>query len=68
MSNTNDVIVVEESGGGVPLLKWEEGLFEKVVWGHQFADEWDTRYLAQGQTSADATLGYITFLLLLWGT
>ncbi|MFS7966357.1 hypothetical protein Hanom_Chr09g00772811 [Helianthus anomalus] len=51
--------MVEETSGGMPPLKWEKGLFEQVVWGHQFAAEWDGRYPAQGQTAADAPLGYI---------
>ncbi|KAJ0434601.1 hypothetical protein HanRHA438_Chr17g0823801 [Helianthus annuus] len=55
-----EVVVVEKTGGGMPPLKWEEGLFEQVVWGHQFAAEWDARYPTQGQIAADAPPGYIT--------
>ncbi|KAF5765226.1 hypothetical protein HanXRQr2_Chr15g0701321 [Helianthus annuus] len=60
MSTAEDIVTVEETGGGVPLLKWDQGLFEQVVRGHQFADEWDAQYPARGQTTADAPPGYIT--------
>ncbi|MFS7920976.1 hypothetical protein Hanom_Chr03g00231191 [Helianthus anomalus] len=46
-----DVVEVEETGGVMPPLKWEEGLFEQVVRGHQFAREWDAFYPAKGQTT-----------------
>ncbi|MFS7937931.1 hypothetical protein Hanom_Chr05g00433551 [Helianthus anomalus] len=48
------------SGGGLPPLKWDIGLFEQVVRGYQFLPEWDARYPSQGQTAADAPTGYIT--------
>ncbi|MFS7966437.1 hypothetical protein Hanom_Chr09g00773731 [Helianthus anomalus] len=51
---------VKEAGAGMPPLKWEEGLFEKITRGHQFTREWDTRYPAHGQTAADAPPRYIT--------
>ncbi|MFS7912971.1 hypothetical protein Hanom_Chr02g00136211 [Helianthus anomalus] len=60
MSMADEVVIVEETGGGLPQLKWDQGLFEEVVRGHQFAKEWDARYSAQGQTAIDAPSGYIT--------
>ncbi|MFS7906655.1 hypothetical protein Hanom_Chr01g00061811 [Helianthus anomalus] len=41
MSTTEDVVTVEEAGGGVPPLKWDQGLFDQVFRGHQFVEEWD---------------------------
>ncbi|KAJ0524896.1 hypothetical protein HanHA300_Chr09g0305781 [Helianthus annuus] len=58
--NVKDVVEVEGTGGVMPPLKWEEGLFEQVVRGQQFAREWDARSLAKGQTAADASPCYIT--------
>ncbi|MFS8022493.1 hypothetical protein Hanom_Chr16g01440061 [Helianthus anomalus] len=60
MLMADEAVMVKETGGGLPPLKWDQGLFEQVVRGHQFAEEWDTRYPAQGQTAADAPPGYIT--------
>ncbi|KAJ0502061.1 hypothetical protein HanRHA438_Chr11g0510411 [Helianthus annuus] len=60
MSKVDDIVVVENTGGGMPPSKWEEGLFEQVVRGHQFAVEWDAGNPAQGQTAADALPGYIS--------
>ncbi|KAF5809467.1 hypothetical protein HanRHA438_Chr04g0167651 [Helianthus annuus] len=60
MSTTDEAVTVEKAGGGLPPLKSDQGLFEQVVRGHQFADEWDARYPAQGQMAADAPPGYIT--------
>ncbi|MFS8034075.1 hypothetical protein Hanom_Chr17g01576941 [Helianthus anomalus] len=60
MSVGDVIVTVEETGGGIPPLNWDEGLFEQVVRGYQLAPEWDARYPSQGQTDADATLGYIT--------
>ncbi|KAF5796606.1 hypothetical protein HanXRQr2_Chr08g0353591 [Helianthus annuus] len=51
---------VQVEGGPVPVLKWDQGLFEQLVRGFQFPAEWDTRYPQQGQTAADAPPGYIT--------
>ncbi|KAJ0780364.1 hypothetical protein HanPI659440_Chr06g0236771 [Helianthus annuus] len=53
-------IIVEEAAGLVPVLKWDQGLFEQIVRGYQFTAEWDARYPQQGQTAADAPPGYIT--------
>ncbi|KAJ0515685.1 hypothetical protein HanRHA438_Chr11g0480391 [Helianthus annuus] len=52
-----EVIPVDE--GPVPVLKWDQGLFEQIVRGFQFPAEWDARYPQQGQTAADAPPGYI---------
>ncbi|KAF5781226.1 hypothetical protein HanXRQr2_Chr11g0480991 [Helianthus annuus] len=60
MSADDDIITVEEAGGGLPPLKWDQGMFEQVICGQQFASEWDARYPAQGQIAADAPPGYIT--------
>ncbi|MFS8028717.1 hypothetical protein Hanom_Chr16g01513681 [Helianthus anomalus] len=60
MPEYEDVVEVEEVGGGMLTLKWEDGLFEQTARGHQFSDEWDARYPAQGQTGADAPPGYVT--------
>ncbi|KAJ0567764.1 hypothetical protein HanIR_Chr06g0288581 [Helianthus annuus] len=51
---------VSTEEGPVPVLKWDLGLFEQFVRGFRFPPEWDARYPAQGQTAADAPLGYIT--------
>ncbi|MFS7911568.1 hypothetical protein Hanom_Chr02g00119681 [Helianthus anomalus] len=55
-----EIIPVEEGSGPVPVLKWDQGLFEQIVRGFQFPAEWDARYPQQGQTAADAPPGYIT--------
>ncbi|KAJ0734412.1 hypothetical protein HanPI659440_Chr11g0419791 [Helianthus annuus] len=55
-----EVIPVEEDDGPVPVLKWDQGLFEQIVRGFQIPAEWDARYPQQGQTAADAPPGYIT--------
>ncbi|MFS7968191.1 hypothetical protein Hanom_Chr09g00794601 [Helianthus anomalus] len=60
MSTGDDVVIVEEVGGALPPLKWDQGLFEQVVRGYQLANEWDARYPTQGQIAADAPPGYIT--------
>ncbi|KAJ0575649.1 hypothetical protein HanIR_Chr05g0215151 [Helianthus annuus] len=54
------IVVVEEATSLVPVLKWDQGLFEQIVRGHRFLAEWDARYPLQGQTAADAPPGYIT--------
>ncbi|MFS7925649.1 hypothetical protein Hanom_Chr04g00287571 [Helianthus anomalus] len=46
--------------GPVPVLKWDQELFEQIIRGFQFPIEWDARYPRQGQTVADAPPGYIT--------
>ncbi|KAJ0680723.1 hypothetical protein HanPI659440_Chr16g0627551 [Helianthus annuus] len=51
-------VQVEE--GPLPVLKWDQGLFEQITKGFQFPPGWDARYPWQGQTVADAPLGYIT--------
>ncbi|KAF5759198.1 hypothetical protein HanXRQr2_Chr16g0738391 [Helianthus annuus] len=56
----DDVTVVEEAGGPLPPLKWDQGLFKQVFRGQQFAPEWDARYPSQGQNAADAPSGFIT--------
>ncbi|MFS7952845.1 hypothetical protein Hanom_Chr07g00611691 [Helianthus anomalus] len=48
-------------------FKWDQGLFEQVVRGHQFVDEWDTQYPAQRQMAADAPPGYITLFAEFFG-
>ncbi|MFS7936734.1 hypothetical protein Hanom_Chr05g00419261 [Helianthus anomalus] len=58
--SAEDVTLIEETGGPLPLLKWDQGLFEQVTRGQQFPVEWVARYPSQGQTAADALLGYIT--------
>ncbi|KAM0035610.1 hypothetical protein Hdeb2414_s0015g00448381 [Helianthus debilis subsp. tardiflorus] len=55
-----EIILVEEGTGPLPILKWDQGLFEQIVRGFQFPAEWHTRYPQQGQTAADAPPGYIT--------
>ncbi|KAJ0592099.1 hypothetical protein HanHA300_Chr03g0080931 [Helianthus annuus] len=59
MSTTDEMVTVEETAGGLPPLKWDQGLFEQMVRGYQFAKEWDAKYPAQGQTATDAPPGYI---------
>ncbi|MFS7943202.1 hypothetical protein Hanom_Chr06g00497491 [Helianthus anomalus] len=54
-----EIVSVEEGAGPVPVLKWDQGLFEQTVRGFQFPVEWDARYPHQGQTDADAPPGYI---------
>ncbi|KAJ0809960.1 hypothetical protein HanPI659440_Chr01g0021201 [Helianthus annuus] len=49
---------VEE--GPVPVLKWDQGLFEQITRGFRFPPEWDAQYPRQGQTATDAPSGYIT--------
>ncbi|MFS7946423.1 hypothetical protein Hanom_Chr06g00536161 [Helianthus anomalus] len=44
----------------MPVLKWDQGLFEQVTRAQQFPAVWDARYPSQGQTAADAPPGYIT--------
>ncbi|MFS7970093.1 hypothetical protein Hanom_Chr09g00816931 [Helianthus anomalus] len=51
-------VSIEE--GPVPVLRWDLGLFEQIVRSFRFPPEWDARYPAQNQTSADAPPGYIT--------
>ncbi|KAJ0513976.1 hypothetical protein HanHA300_Chr10g0364101 [Helianthus annuus] len=46
--------------GPVLVLRWDLGLFEQIVRSFRFPPEWDARYPAQTQTSADAPPGYIT--------
>ncbi|MFS7917102.1 hypothetical protein Hanom_Chr03g00185081 [Helianthus anomalus] len=58
-----EVIPVEEVAGPVPVLKWDQGLFEQIVRGFQFSAEEDAHYLQHGQTAADAPLGYITLFV-----
>ncbi|KAJ0540800.1 hypothetical protein HanRHA438_Chr09g0377351 [Helianthus annuus] len=53
MSDLVDDPEVEEVGGTMPPLKWEEASFEQVVCGHHFAAEWEARYSAKGQTATD---------------
>ncbi|MFS7918534.1 hypothetical protein Hanom_Chr03g00202321 [Helianthus anomalus] len=60
MSTGDDVVTIEDVVGGLPPLKWDQGLFEQVVKGYQFAEEWDTRYPSLRQTAAGAPPGYIT--------
>ncbi|KAJ0747639.1 hypothetical protein HanOQP8_Chr00c623g0845251 [Helianthus annuus] len=60
MSTADEAAAVEEAGGGLLPLKWDQDLFELVVRGHQFAGEWDAKYPSQGQTTADAPPEYIT--------
>ncbi|MFS7945102.1 hypothetical protein Hanom_Chr06g00520031 [Helianthus anomalus] len=55
-----EAIAVEEVAGPVPFLKWDQGLFEHVVQGKKFPDEWDAWYPAEGQMTADAPPSYIT--------
>ncbi|MFS7929220.1 hypothetical protein Hanom_Chr04g00329931 [Helianthus anomalus] len=44
----------------LPVLKWDQGLFEQITRGFRFPPEWDAQYPRQGQTAADAPPGYIT--------
>ncbi|MFS8011490.1 hypothetical protein Hanom_Chr14g01309741 [Helianthus anomalus] len=53
-----EAVQVEE--GPIPVLKWDQGLFEQIVRGYHFAVEWDARYPQQGQKTADTPSGYIT--------
>ncbi|MFS7996659.1 hypothetical protein Hanom_Chr12g01132451 [Helianthus anomalus] len=56
---TEEETQVEEAP--LPVLKWDQGLFEQIARGFRFLSEWDAQYLRQGQTAADAPPGYITF-------
>ncbi|MFS7990740.1 hypothetical protein Hanom_Chr11g01062451 [Helianthus anomalus] len=49
---------VEE--GPLPVLKWDQGIFEQIMRGFRFPPEWDAQYPRQGQTVVDAPQGYIT--------
>ncbi|MFS7899160.1 hypothetical protein Hanom_Chr05g00405311 [Helianthus anomalus] len=60
MSAGEDIITVEEAGGGLPPLKWDGGPNEHVFRGYQLAHEWNARYPSKGQTAADAPPRYIT--------
>ncbi|MFS7921320.1 hypothetical protein Hanom_Chr03g00235411 [Helianthus anomalus] len=53
-----ELVHVEE--GPLPILKWDQRLFEQITRGFQFPPEWVARYPRQGQTGADAPPGYIT--------
>ncbi|MFS7920224.1 hypothetical protein Hanom_Chr03g00221911 [Helianthus anomalus] len=55
-----EVVVVDETAGPLPVLKWDQGLLKQIVRGHRFPVEWDAQYPSQGQTGADAPPGYIT--------
>ncbi|MFS7987443.1 hypothetical protein Hanom_Chr11g01022751 [Helianthus anomalus] len=55
-----EVVPVEKGAGPVPVLKWDQGLFEQIVRGFQFLAEWDAHYHQQGQMAAFAPPGYIT--------
>ncbi|KAJ0725896.1 hypothetical protein HanPI659440_Chr12g0464091 [Helianthus annuus] len=55
-----EATAVEEGTGPLPVVKWDQGLFEQIVRGHQFPAEWDARYPLQGQMTTDAPPGYIT--------
>ncbi|MFS7927810.1 hypothetical protein Hanom_Chr04g00313491 [Helianthus anomalus] len=44
----------------LPVLKWDQGLFEQITRGFRFPPEWDTQYPRHDQTVADAPPGYIT--------
>ncbi|MFS7978982.1 hypothetical protein Hanom_Chr10g00921931 [Helianthus anomalus] len=46
--------------GPLPVLKWDQGLFEQITLGFWFPPEWDAQYPQQGQIAADAPPGYIT--------
>ncbi|KAJ0570153.1 hypothetical protein HanHA300_Chr05g0174881 [Helianthus annuus] len=46
--------------GPLPVLKWDQGLFEKIIRGFRFPPEWDAQYPRQGLTAVDALPGYIT--------
>ncbi|MFS7900038.1 hypothetical protein Hanom_Chr10g00944801 [Helianthus anomalus] len=46
--------------GPLPVLKWDQGLFEQITRGFRFPLEWDSQYPRQGQTAADAPPRYIT--------
>ncbi|MFS7925483.1 hypothetical protein Hanom_Chr04g00285541 [Helianthus anomalus] len=52
--------VAQVKEGPVPVLKWDQELFEQIIRGFQFPIEWDARYPRQGQTVVDAPPGYIT--------
>ncbi|MFS7920678.1 hypothetical protein Hanom_Chr03g00227661 [Helianthus anomalus] len=67
ISTPDDVITVEEVGGPLPPLNWDQGLFEQVVTGQQFSIEWDAKYHSQRQTAVDAPPGYITLYSDLFG-
>ncbi|MFS7912337.1 hypothetical protein Hanom_Chr02g00128791 [Helianthus anomalus] len=51
-------VQVEE--GPLPVLKWDQGLFERITRGFRFPPEWDAQYPRQGHTAADAPPGCIT--------
>ncbi|KAF5798042.1 hypothetical protein HanXRQr2_Chr07g0288001 [Helianthus annuus] len=48
-------VSIEE--GPVPVLRWDLGLFEQIVRSFRFPPEWDARYSAQNQTTANAPPG-----------
>ncbi|KAM0043912.1 hypothetical protein Hdeb2414_s0010g00346991 [Helianthus debilis subsp. tardiflorus] len=50
----------EEMSVGLPPLKWPRETFDSMVQNFKFPDSWDARYPDQGQTAADAPVGYIT--------
>ncbi|KAJ0808449.1 hypothetical protein HanPI659440_Chr01g0003481 [Helianthus annuus] len=49
---------VEE--GPLPVLKWDQWLFEQITRRFRFPPKWDAQYPRQGQTAPDAPSGYIT--------
>ncbi|KAJ0588673.1 hypothetical protein HanIR_Chr04g0177401 [Helianthus annuus] len=46
--------------GPLPVLKWDQGLFEQITRRFRLPSEWDAQYPWKGQTAADAPPGYIT--------
>ncbi|KAF5781196.1 hypothetical protein HanXRQr2_Chr11g0480651 [Helianthus annuus] len=47
-------------GGGLPVLKWSKGQFKILMTSIQIAEEWGAIYPQEGDTGADAPVGYIT--------
>ncbi|MFS7993930.1 hypothetical protein Hanom_Chr12g01099971 [Helianthus anomalus] len=39
----------QQEEGHIPVLKWDQGLFEQITRGFRFPPEWDARYPNQNQ-------------------
>ncbi|MFS7979107.1 hypothetical protein Hanom_Chr10g00923481 [Helianthus anomalus] len=44
-----EVLPVEEGAGPVPVLKWDQWLFEQIVRGFHFPGEWDLDTLSKAR-------------------
>ncbi|MFS7929731.1 hypothetical protein Hanom_Chr04g00335961 [Helianthus anomalus] len=50
----------EEMFAGLPSMKWSRETFDDLVRSFKFPDSWGVRYPEDGQTTTDASAGYIT--------